>query len=65
MTKDPSWDGETRRIDAAMLADHVGDLDASQFLVAGPPAMTEAVVDALHGAGLPEERVLASKFSGY
>ena len=65
MTEDPSWEGETRRIDAAMLAEHVGDLDAHRFLVAGPPAMSEAVVNALHEAGVPEERVLASKFSGY
>ena len=64
-TEDEGWDGESRRIDAAMLEDHVGALDEKHFLVAGPPAMTEAVVDALHAAGLPEDRVVAGKFSGY
>jgi NAD(P)H-flavin reductase len=54
-----------RRIDADVLREHVGKLQEKQFLVAGPPAMTEAVVGALHAAGVPEDRVLAGKFSGY
>ena len=65
MTEEDGWEGESRRIDAAMLRDHVGELPDKQFLVAGPPAMTEAVVDALHAAGVAEDRVLAGKFSGY
>jgi ferredoxin-NADP reductase len=65
MTDEDGWAGETRRIDAAMLRDHLGDLDRYRFLVAGPPAMTEAVVAALAGAGVSEERVQADKFSGY
>lgn len=65
MTDDEGWEGETRRIDAAMLREHLGDLHGYHFLVAGPPAMTEAVAAELHSAGVSEERVLASKFSGY
>ena len=65
MTEEAGWEGESRRIDAALLRDHVGKLEDKQFLVAGPPAMTEAVVEALHAAGVPEDRVLAGKFSGY
>lgn len=65
MTEDDGWEGESRRIDEALLRDHVGDLGDKRFLVAGPPAMTDAVVDALHAAGVPEDRVLADKFSGY
>jgi NAD(P)H-flavin reductase len=65
MTDEEGWDGETRRIDAAMLRDHLGELDGYRFLVAGPPAMVEAVAGALQGAGVPEESVLADKFSGY
>jgi ferredoxin-NADP reductase len=64
-TEDEGWEGESRRIDAAMLEDHVGELDEKHYLVAGPPGMTEAVVDALHAAGVAEDRVLAGKFSGY
>jgi ferredoxin-NADP reductase len=65
MTDEDGWDGETRRIDAAMLRDHLGALDRYRYLVAGPPPMTEAVVAELHGGGVPEDRVLADKFSGY
>ena len=65
MTDEEGWDGESRRIDAAMLREHLGDLDGYHYLVAGPPAMTEAVVAELHGAGVPEDSVLAGKFSGY
>jgi ferredoxin-NADP reductase len=66
MTQDPDWRGETRRIDAAMLEDVLdGDLASHTYLVAGPPAMTEGVVETLKGAGIPEERILSDGFSGY
>ncbi|MDX6438265.1 MAG: hypothetical protein QOF45_848 [Gaiellaceae bacterium] len=65
MTDEESWEGESRRVDAPMLRDHLGEPDRYRYLVAGPPAMTEAVVGSLHGAGVPEDRVLADKFSGY
>jgi ferredoxin-NADP reductase len=66
MTQDPDWGGETRRVDAQMLSDVLGgDLGAYTFVVAGPPAMTEGVVETLKGAGVPEERILSDRFSGY
>ena len=65
MTDEPEWEGESRHVSPDMLRDHLGDLDGYTFLVAGPPAMAEGVSDALKGAGLPEERVLSDKFSGY
>ncbi len=65
MTDDDGWEGETRRLDADVLRELVGDLDGKQFLVAGPPAMTEAVSEALAAAGVPDDQVLAGKFSGY
>jgi ferredoxin-NADP reductase len=66
MTDDPDWVGETRHVDAEMLRDTLdGELGDYEFLVAGPPAMAEAVVESLHGAGLPEEQVRADRFSGY
>jgi ferredoxin-NADP reductase len=65
MTEDDGWDGETRRVDAEMLRDHLGELGAHTFLVAGPPPMVESVVEALTGAGVPEEQVLPDRFSGY
>jgi ferredoxin-NADP reductase len=65
MTDEPGWEGESRHVDAPMLRDQLGDLEGHTFLVAGPPAMTEAVVESLHAAGVPDDRVLADKFSGY
>ena len=64
MTDDEGWEGETRHLDADVLRELVG-LDGTTFLVAGPPEMAESVADSLRSAGVPEERVLADKFSGY
>jgi ferredoxin-NADP reductase len=66
MTEDPSWDGETRLIDAGVLRDHLdGELGDYTYLVAGPPPMVEAIVEKLAAAGVPEEKVRADSFSGY
>ena len=65
MTEDPGWDGETRRIDADFLRDHLTDLNSFRYLVAGPPEMVEAMVETLQQASVPEERVQAGRFSGY
>ena len=65
MTDEEGWEGETRRLDADVLRDLVGDLDGKQFLIAGPPGMAEGVAGALLAAGLPEDRVRVDKFSGY
>jgi ferredoxin-NADP reductase len=66
MTEDPSWDGESRRIDADFLRDHLGDdLGAFTYLVAGPPGMVEAMEKMLAEAGVPEEQVRPERFSGY
>jgi ferredoxin-NADP reductase len=66
MTEDPSWDGESRRIDADFLRDHLGDdLGAFTYLVAGPPGMVEAMEKTLAEAGVPEEQVRPERFSGY
>jgi ferredoxin-NADP reductase len=66
MTDDPGWDGETRRIDAEFLADHLGDeLDSFTYLVAGPPGMVEGMEKMLSEAGVPDEQVRPERFSGY
>jgi ferredoxin-NADP reductase len=65
MTDEPGWDGESRRIDADVLREHLGELADSTYLVAGPPAMVEAVAGQLAEAGVPDEQVLPSRFSGY
>ena len=65
MTDESGWEGETRHLDADVLGELVGGLEGKTFLVAGPPAMAEAVADSLRSVGLSEDRVLADKFSGY
>jgi ferredoxin-NADP reductase len=66
MTEDPAWDGESRRIDAELLRDHLGDgLQSLTYLIAGPPAMVDGVAETLQAAGVPEERVRPARFSGY
>lgn len=66
MTNDPAWDGESRRIDAELLKDHLGnELQSATYLIAGPPAMVEGVVGALQAAGVPEAQLLPARFSGY
>jgi ferredoxin-NADP reductase len=66
MTNDEGWTGETRRIDADLLRDHLrGELTALRYLVAGPPAMVEGVAATLEEAGIPESQIQAGRFSGY
>lgn len=66
MTDDDGWEGETRYVAADLLRDHLGgDLGHYTYLVAGPPAMVESVVEQLASAGVPEDRVLPDRFSGY
>jgi ferredoxin-NADP reductase len=66
MTDDPAWEGETRRIDADLLRDHLdGELESFTYLVAGPPAMVEAMESTLREAAVPEEQIRPERFSGY
>jgi ferredoxin-NADP reductase len=66
MTQDSGWKGETRRIDAEMLRDYLGEeLDSYTYLIAGPPAMVDGVAEVLQGADIPEDQVMPARFSGY
>jgi ferredoxin-NADP reductase len=67
MTEDPEWEGERRRLnDASVFHDHLGaDLGAYTYLVAGPPAMVDAVVETLKAAGIDEEQIVPDRFAGY
>jgi len=66
MDEDPSWEGESRRIDADLLRDHLNaDLDGYVYLVAGPPGMVEGVSEMLKESGIPEDQILPDRFSGY
>ena len=66
MTQDEGWEGESRYVSAELLRDHLDrELADYTYLVAGPPALVEAVVGQLDSAGVPEEQVLPDRFSGY
>ena len=66
MTDDPAWQGETRRIDADLLRDHLdGDIRSFTYLIAGPPGMVEAMESTLRDAAVPDEQVRPESFSGY
>ena len=66
MTEDSSWEGETRRVDADLLRDHLDDeLGAFTYLIAGPPGMVEGMEKMLRDAGVPEEQIRPERFSGY
>jgi len=66
MTDDPTWDGESRRIDTELLRDHLdGGLETFTYLIAGPPPMVEGVAGTLQEAGVPEEQLRPARFSGY
>jgi ferredoxin-NADP reductase len=66
MTDDASWEGENRRIGPELLREHLGrDLDGFRYLLAGPPAMVEAVAAQLRAAGILDEQIRPESFSGY
>ena len=66
MTDDPGWDGESRRVDADFLRDHLEqEIGSYTYLVAGPPDMVNGVTEMLQAAGVPEEQVRPDRFSGY
>jgi ferredoxin-NADP reductase len=65
MTDDQTWEGDTRRIDAAFLRELLGGLDGFTYLVSGPPGMVNSVADSLEAAGVPAEQVMRSRFAGY
>lgn len=65
MTEDPGWDGETRRIGADFLRDHLRDrLESFTYFLAGPPAVVDVMAELLLGGGVPEDRVVPSRISG-
>jgi NAD(P)H-flavin reductase len=65
MTEDPSWDGDSRMLDADVLRDLLGDLESFHFMIAGPPPMAKSVEGSLLAAGLSEDQVQSDSFSGY
>jgi len=65
MDGDETWQGEKRKLDAGFIRDYVLDLDASLFMIAGPPPMVNAMKDMLAELKVPREHVKAENFAGY
>jgi ferredoxin-NADP reductase len=65
MTEDPSWDGDTRMLDADVLRALLRHLESFHFMIAGPPPMAKSVEASLLEAGLSEDQVQSDSFSGY
>ena len=66
MTDDAEWEGESRPVGSELLRDCLGDeWRAMTYLLAGPPAMVDAVVETLQAAGIGEEQIRPDRFSGY
>ena len=59
------WEGLTGRIDENLIRKLVPDVSVPIFMVAGPPAMVDAVEQILGKLGLPAGRVRSEKFTGY
>jgi ferredoxin-NADP reductase len=59
------WNGERRLVNAEFLRDHVGDMTAPIFYLAGPPGLVVAATKTVLEAGAAPTHVLAEEFSGY
>ena len=59
------WAGERRFVNAEFLHDHVRDMTAPIFYLAGPPGLVVAATKTVLEAGAAPTHVLAEEFSGY
>lgn len=60
-----TWDGQSGRIDEALIRRAVGDLAAPVYYVAGPPAMVEAATQMLNRFGVGDDDIRSEVFYGY
>lgn len=65
MTDDPTWPGESRRIDSQFIKAYIDNWQNSSYLVAGPPAMVKAVYEELLRLGVKPEKIKFEEFIGY
>ncbi|HXH26419.1 MAG TPA: FAD-dependent oxidoreductase [Candidatus Acidoferrum sp.] len=66
MTDDPQWQGETRRLNAAVIKEYMGgNLDRYRSYTAGPPAMVTAMQTELRQTGIKETNIIIESFTGY
>ncbi|HEX7323259.1 MAG TPA: FAD-dependent oxidoreductase [Mycobacterium sp.] len=59
------WTGETGVIRPELLRQHLPDLESPVYYLAGPPAMTMAMLDMLEDLGIDDDAVKSAEFFGY
>jgi ferredoxin-NADP reductase len=60
-----SWQGETGLINEDLVKRVAGDLSASIYYLAGPPAMVEAIRQTLNQANINDDDIRSEEFYGY
>jgi predicted ferric reductase len=63
LSRQEDFSGERGTIDAGVLQRHVGNFQASQFFICGPPPMMRAVERTLTDLGTPKNRIHYERFA--
>ena len=61
----PDWRGETRRVDAEMIAKTVPDYGERTFYLSGPRSLVVGFEEVLRNIGIPKRRIKTDFFPGY
>lgn len=65
MSDDPSWKGETRRVDSSLVKEYFPDYNSNLYYVSGPPSMVKGVAASLAEAGVEKTNIKLENFPGY
>ena len=65
MSEDPEWQGEKNRIDAELIKKYFPEPKKNTYMIAGPPAMVEAISGELRELKISEKNIVTENFTGY
>jgi ferredoxin-NADP reductase len=65
MTQDPSWTGESKRVDVQFIADKLPDFKNKTFYISGPPIFNQAISEVLKKLKIERRNILVENFIGY
>ena len=60
-----NWNGETGRIDTAMIEKYVADIDKAVYYICGSTSMAEDTKRIVIGLGVKQENIKKEEFTGY
>jgi len=63
MSSQADWPGEKGYVTADLLARHLGDVQAPEVFICGPPVMMNGVIKALHGMGISKGQIHFERFA--